>query len=178
VSALPPSITQSQVQTALRGFLLGVLPSGVEIIEGLDNRVSEPSATDFVVMTPLLRDRVELNSTTWSGTAPTTLSISQPTLVSMQLDVHGPNSAENAQTISTLFRDETGVSAFVASGYDVTPLYAESPKLIPFKNAEDQIEFRYVVDVAMQANIVISPAQDFANQLSVTTIEVDTTYAP
>lgn len=56
-----PAPSQSQIQTALRSFLLSVLPSGVDAFEGQDNRVPEPSATDFVVMTTIRRPRLATN---------------------------------------------------------------------------------------------------------------------
>jgi hypothetical protein len=54
-------LTQSQILTSLRAVLLAILPSGIEVIRGQDNRVPEPKAADFVVMTPILRDRLATN---------------------------------------------------------------------------------------------------------------------
>ena len=55
------NLTQSNIQTALRSFLLSILPTGWQVFEGQDSRVSEPSGTDFVIMTPILRERLETN---------------------------------------------------------------------------------------------------------------------
>lgn len=52
---------QNDVQVALRGFLIDVLPAGTEVIEGQDNRVPEPSAGNFVVMWPVRRPRLGTN---------------------------------------------------------------------------------------------------------------------
>lgn len=57
------SLTESQALTALRAFLLTVLPEGVEVTRGLDNLVPEPIGADFVVMTPVLRERLSTNVT-------------------------------------------------------------------------------------------------------------------
>ena len=232
-----PVPNQSQIQTALRGFLVGILPNSVQIIEGQDNRVSEPSVDDFVVMTTIRRERIETNidtsndcaftasisgtvltvtnmelgkiaignllfgigvaagtvisgAGTGSGGAGTYIvSISQtvsgelmasgtqndlqPTRVTVQLDVHGPHSADNAQTISTLFRDDFGTLAFLASGYDVRPLYADDPKQVPFLNAEQAYETRWIVEAVLQANQVIAPPQQYAQQIQVTLESVD-----
>ncbi len=100
----------------------------------------------------------------------------QPTKVTVQLDVHGPNSAENAQTISTLFRDEYAVRAFAAKGFDVTPLFVSDPRQLPFENENAQVENRWVIDAVMQANQVIRAPQEFADQLDITLIEVDAAY--
>ena len=57
MSALTVSPSQADIQTALRAFLLAVLPDGTEVFEGLDNRVPESSAPNFVTMTVLRRPR-------------------------------------------------------------------------------------------------------------------------
>jgi hypothetical protein len=51
----------SQIFTALRTFLLGVLPAGVDVLQAQANRVPEPAGADFVLMTPLRRERLETN---------------------------------------------------------------------------------------------------------------------
>ena len=157
------SFTESQTFAALRSFLLSILPAGIEVVRGQDNRVPEPEGSDFVVMTPILRERLETNVDTYSDTAfigsisgatLTVTSVSlgaiaagaqllgnnlagntvvtalgtgaggigtytvspsqavasqviaagtqmllQPTKVTIQLDVHGPNSGDNTQII-------------------------------------------------------------------------------
>lgn len=55
------SPTQFNMLSALRTFLLSILPSGIEVIRGQDNRVAEPSNADFVVMTPLMQKRLATN---------------------------------------------------------------------------------------------------------------------
>jgi hypothetical protein len=93
----------------------------------------------------------------------------QPTRVTVQLDIHGPGSSDNAQTISTLFRDDYAVQQFATSGFDIAPCYADDPRSVPFQNGEQQWEVRYVVDAVMQVNQLISgvPTQ-FAAALGVT----------
>jgi hypothetical protein len=231
-----PSPNQSGVETALRLFLLGVLPTGIEIIAGQDNRVSEPIGADFVVMTPIRRRRIETNVDTFgdcvftgsiSGTIltagppswgtivvgnllwgpnvalPSTItglgtgtggagtyivsssqSVAsqimacgvqydlQPTEITVQLDVHGPNSADNAETISTLFRDDFGYQQFLASGYNVWPLDADDPRQIPFLNAEQQYETRWIVEAKLQANQIVNPPQQYMSQVDVDLEEV------
>lgn len=58
---MQPSILQDDVFTTLRSFLLSVLPSGVEVVQGQINRVPEPQSEDFIVMTPLFLDRLGTN---------------------------------------------------------------------------------------------------------------------
>jgi hypothetical protein len=235
-----PSPTQSQIQTVLGNFFQSILPSGVEIVQGQDNRVPEPSGSDYVVMTPLFRDRFATNEDTYadcaftgsiSGTVLTVTAVQygviavgspvyganvaanttvtalgtgtggigtytvspsqtvaseamaagiglylQKTRVTFQVDVHGPNSADNVQTISTLFRDDYAYQFFVAQGFDVVPLYGDDPKQIPFINGEQQYENRWTLDVVMEANATVTAPQQFADQLAVTVTEVEADY--
>lgn len=63
------SLTESQTLTALRTFLASILPAGIEIVRGLDNRVPEPVGPNFVTMTPILRNRIGTNIDTYSDCA-------------------------------------------------------------------------------------------------------------
>ncbi|ENN86073.1 hypothetical protein RHSP_32046 [Rhizobium freirei PRF 81] len=100
----------------------------------------------------------------------------QPTRITVQLDIHGPNSAENAQTISTLFRDDFAVQVFKASGFDVTPLYMSDPRQLPFENENAQIENRWVIDAVMQSNQIIRAPQQFADELDIAITEVEAAF--
>jgi hypothetical protein len=236
-----PTPDQSQIEQAVRGFLLTVLPAGVEVVRGQDNRVPEPPGTDFVVFWAIRRRRIETNIDSYLDAAGTgainnamlsvsfmtlgtilldapvlgagvavgttiaafgtgsggvgsytvtpgmqsvgqtllafgTMTALQPTEVAFQLDVHGPNSADNAETISTLWRDDYAVEQFAASGFDVTPFYADDPRQAPFLNDQQQIETRWVIDALVQANQNVTVPQQFAAAVSLGLIEVDTTY--
>ncbi len=67
--ASPPSLTQSAAQAAVRAFLLSILPTGVDVIEAQDNRVPEPEASDFVVMSVLGRSRLGTGYNAWADVA-------------------------------------------------------------------------------------------------------------
>ena len=175
------NITEAQTISALASFLLACLPSGVEVVRAQDNRVPEPKGSNFVTMTPILRERLATNTdTTTDGypDAPGVLTAIQPVRVTIQVDVHGPASADNAQTITTLFRDGWGVDKFAATGFTVAPLYCSDQRQLPFENGEHQIEERYSIDCVMQANPIITVSQDFADKLGVGLIEVDAVYPP
>lgn len=232
--------TQSDSLTALRAFLLAILPTGVEVVLGQVNRVPEVTVADFVVMTPTHRERIETNVdsfvdrafvgsiagdqmtitavkrgalapgnqisgagvaagtrvVTGSGgigvytvapgaqTVPSTIlqagagEYMQPTKLCIQLDVHGPASADNAQIISTMFRDDYAVSFFEDLGPDPVPLYADDPKQLPFLNGEQQIEDRWVIEAFLQTNQVVTAPQQFADHVELGVINVDATYPP
>jgi hypothetical protein len=230
----PISITESQCLTATRAFLLNILPHGVEVVRGLSNRVPEPTSSDFVLMTPMGRDRLATNVVTVQDTvftgsiALTTLNVTdigygsisigspvlgtgvtwgtvvtalgtgtggvgtytvapsqtvasgklaagirqdlQKTQLKIQLDVHGPNSGDNSQIITDIFRSERGIEMFAYSGFDLTPLFSSDPLQAPYKNGEQQIEERWVVDLNMQINPIVTTPQQFADQLEATVI--------
>lgn len=209
-----------------------MLPAGVPVLRGQINRVAEPNAADFVIMTPLRQRRIETNVDTYADVAFTasingsvmavtsvltgtidvgaqlfgvglasgtttitgvlsgtggvgtylvnpsqnlastvlaagTENLLQPSEIVIQLDVHGPNSADNAQIITTLFRDDYGVQQFLSSSYDVAPLYADDPKQLPFTNDQSQWEDRWIIEAYLQANQVVTLPQQFADALQV-----------
>jgi hypothetical protein len=229
--------TQSAALTALRSFLLAILPAGVEVIQAQGNRAPEPKVSDFVVMTPILRARLSTNVDTYAdvsftaaiaGTVMTVTAVAfgtlavgqtvfgvglvagttiigdstggggagiyavspsqtlsngplasggknflQPVELSVQLDVHGPGSADNATTISTLFRDDYAVQLFASFGEVAVPFYADDPKQIPFFNGEQQVENRWVITACMQVNETMRAPQQFADELVISSIPVD-----
>ena len=172
--------TETQAMTVLRSFLLGILPAKTEVIRAEVNRVPEPSNPDFCLLTPGGRMRLSTNVSDyqdgWPGAQ--TRTAMQPTQVTIQIDVHGPNSGDNAQIISTMLRDDYACQVFQASGYDIMPLYAGEPTQAPFFNGENQVEFRWVVDAVIQINATVTVSQDFAASLDVTLVNVDADYPP
>lgn len=243
MSVIGLSLSQTQTFVALRSVLLAILPPCTEVILGQVNRVPEPKVLDFVVMTPLRRDRIETNVDTYSdavfvasianetmtvasvslgtivigaalfgvgllsgskicefvsgvnggpGTyridpcqtvatetmAAGTSQLMQPTKFTAQLDVHGPNSADNAQVISTIFRDAYGVDLFNAIDANITPLYADDPHQMPFFNDQQQYEDRWVIEAVIQANQAVLISQQFFDGITVNLIDVDADYPP
>ncbi|RVT95249.1 hypothetical protein EOD42_16830 [Rhodovarius crocodyli] len=223
------SLTETQILTVLRSFLLAVLPSGTEVVRGQTNRVPEPIGPDFVVMTPIMRERLATNETNYHDAALTgsatgqTLDVTavdfgevvigaplygpgipagiyvssfgtgtggvgtynlnapiapvsgdlfagtgqamQATRVTVQIDVHGPLSGDNAQLISTLLRSDYACQFFADQRSDVAPLYASDPRQAPFLNGEKQIETRWTLDAVLQANPVVTTPQQFAGEV-------------
>lgn len=92
----------------------------------------------------------------------------------IQLDVHGPNGADNATKVSTLLRDDYGVRAFAALNSRVVPLYADDPRQMPFINENQQYEDRWIVEVHLQVNALVSGIpQEFADLLELEVINVE-----
>jgi hypothetical protein len=235
------SPTRADIQSALRAFLLDILPSGIEVVEGMDNLVPEPQGSDFVVMWGLNRNRLATNVDTdsdvfFTGSIDnTTLTVTgvaygtilpntnlfgpnvttgttilsygsgtggvgtytinntqtvatqnfaagyetkeQDTEVIYQLDVHGPNSPDNAQIISTMFRDEYGVDFLEGQNENVAPLYTSDPRFVPFiGDGEQQTEERWIIEARLQVNTTIIVPQDFATAVAVNVISVEEAY--
>jgi hypothetical protein len=101
-----------------------------------------------------------------------------PQKVTIQLDVHGPASADNAVIIAGAFRDGYAFEQFQSYGYDVAPLYTTDPRQIPFLNAEQQIEQRWVLEAVLQCNPILTIPQQYAGALSAALVEVDASYPP
>lgn len=162
------SPTEENVLAALRSFILSIVPDGVEIIEGQDNRVAEPAGPDYIVMTPTNRNRLSTNYSSWDETGfnPTMIVAEYDTEFTAQLDLHGPNSSDYASAISTLFRDYYACDQMVGTG--VTPLYATDGKQMPFINGENQFENRWVMTVSLQITPAVSTPMQFADRLDVT----------
>ncbi len=176
-----PTVTEAQINTALRSFLLTVLPSGVEVFKGQQNLVPEPAEDNFVIMTVALRERLGRPrvATDDSLSPPTGLIITQPTAVHMQLDVHGELSSDNVQVIETTFWSPYACDWFRANaGFEIQPLYTSSPTQAPFINGENAYEDRWTLAIVAQVNPAVSTAMQFADTLTVGIIDVDVEYPP
>ncbi|MCS6499042.1 hypothetical protein NYD60_03335 [Burkholderia thailandensis] len=174
------SITESQVFTALRSFLLGILPAGVEVVKAQGNGVGEPVGGDFVVMNSIASPRIATNVEGYTdpGTNPGTRNSMQAIEARLQLDVHGPNSGDNAAIISTLFRSEYACIQFATVNPDIQPLYCENPRQMPFINGENQFEQRWIIELALQYNPITQTPQDFADEVIPQIVSVDAAYPP
>lgn len=100
----------------------------------------------------------------------------QPTQMTLQVDVHGPNSWDNVQIMTTLFKSIAGAEFFDATGLDMAPLFCTEPKQTPFLNAEQQYENRWVIEAVFQCNPQVGTPQQFADQLEITLIDAVTAY--
>ena len=171
---MTPTVTDTQVFTALRAALLLIVPAGTEVVRGEINRVPEVQSADFVIMSPLRRPKLSTPVETWEGTEPTAIEVDLSTEMVMQLDVHGPSSADTAQAIVIAFRSSWLADVMAAQDPSViAPLYAEDAAYTPFLNGENQYEFRWTVAAHMQLHPVLSTPAQFAHTLAVTTAPAD-----
>jgi hypothetical protein len=182
--------TDTYVDTAFYAFICHTTMTVTEMIRGeikpgqqvsgvdIDNVVSVVQQLDG---TPGGVGHYELsqNESVWPD--PQILStgvaeLMQPTKMTIQLDVHGPNSGNNAQIISTAFRDDYAVRWFERGNYTAVPLYADDPRQVPFINDQQEYEDRWIIEACLQVNPVVTLPQQFADVVVVKTIDVDATY--
>lgn len=168
--------TQDDVVDVVIGYLASAIP-GVQVTAGQVNRVAEPAVDNFVVIWPRGRTRLSTNVDGLSGSL--TMQATQNVDLLLQMDVHGSLSADYAQIITTLLRDGDAVRFFAESGVPCAPLHADDPKQVPFVNAENQFEDRWIVEAHIQANQTVSAIpQQSAIAANIKTIEVDAAYPP
>jgi hypothetical protein len=106
-------------------------------------------------------------------------NLMQPTEVTYQLDVHSnvvTTAADMAQAISTAFRDGYATDFFSGINPGVSPLHADEPRQVPFLNAEEQWETRWIIEAHLQVNATLMLPQQFAGALTLGVISVEAEY--
>jgi hypothetical protein len=177
---LPVAPDLDAVLIKLRALLLDVLPADAEVITGPVNRAAQPKG-GHVVMTHLYDLRLRTNQTTLiRPTAPApaagSADIEQGTEIHIQLDFYGgvnfPASApaQWAAAVSTIFRDEYAVTALAP---EAAPLYIDDARMIPLVTGEEQYRVRYASTAHLQYNPVTTKPQQFAEELTVSTIDAN-----
>lgn len=157
------AIATGSIEPSNQVFGVGVADSTVVVsqtsggVGGIGNYVVSPAQT--------------VASTTMSAGV---LEIAQSTEVVYQIDVHGPNSADNAQVISTVSRSEFAVNQMAGTG--VTPLFADDPNQAAFMTAASQYEDRWTVDIHLQITPTISTPQQFSDSIALTVVDVDVAF--
>jgi hypothetical protein len=161
------TITDDAIMTALRTFLLGCVPNGVEVFQSQDNRVPMPAAANFIIMTPSGRERMSTNNDTYLiASAPDHMSRGHSTAMVVQLDIYGPAGADYAQIIATLFRDDYACQLMDAAG--IAPLFATDGQQMPLVTAEKQYLDRWTMKVTLGGSPIVSTPQNFAATLTAT----------
>lgn len=160
-----PTVTDDDIATALRTFLLAIVQPGVEVIQSQTNRTPEPQSDDYVLFTPMSEHRLSTNVDTPDPVGGAILR-TEPVQVSYQLDVHGPNSQDNARLIKLLWRSDYAIDATDSAVLE--PLYASDGTQRPFINGEQQYENRWVLTVEAQISPAVSTPMQFADNVAIT----------
>lgn len=101
----------------------------------------------------------------------------QQVQATFQLDIHGDAGGDTSRIVTTMFFDDYAVEQFAALNTMVSPLFCNDPKQLPFVNAEQQYEDRWVMEVTMQVNTIVTAPQQYADALAVDLVNVDATYS-
>ena len=106
-----------------------------------------------------------------------TQTLAQSVEVTVQCDFHSANdtdAGDMAQAVSTMLRDDFGVQQFANQNpnYGISPLYADDPQQRPFINDQQMWEWRWVLEVKLQAVQVIIIPQQFADQVQLGLVDV------
>lgn len=164
------NLTEDEIMTALRGFIVSILPAAVEVVRGQDNNVPMPSVPDFVLMTPAARTQLATTTHDYRDDDGEK-DVGRATSFGFQLDFFGPASADNAQIFSNLFRDDHGCAFLAPRG--VVPLYCDDGRQMPLVTGEKQYVARWMLNGVLQANLVVTAPQQFADSLVTTLIQAD-----
>lgn len=170
--------TMQDVYTRLRVLVVGVVPVGVEVVQGLDNRVAMPPADPgFVRMLAvgMRPHRTPVEDFDRNNPNPAAISIEQGMTVRIQCDCYGAASADWAAMLATLLRTSYACDVL---GPTVAPLFAKDPMQAALVNAEAQYEERWIVEANLQYNPVVSTPAEFADTLEVDLINIDESYPP
>lgn len=101
-------------------------------------------------------------------------------IMTVQLDFHSEDytAGQMAQTAATLLRDPYGTKFFEGQGIPLAPLYADDPRMLPFTQDQSQWEWRWTLDAKFQLDQTVLVSAQYADSLSVLTINVDAAYPP
>lgn len=168
-----PTPNLDAVFTKVRAFVLAVAPSGTPVLRGPLNRVPQPTV-DHVIITPLFHKRLRTNVHT-DDPLNDLQSVEQGTQVHIQADCYGSSSGDLSQALSTLWRDEFGVSVLSP---EAVPLYTDTARMVPLVTGEEQFLERFTLTLILQWNPAIVIAQEYADAAEATLIEVDTRFPP
>lgn len=168
------SITDDDLLTALRGFLLSAF--NAEVVQGQVNRVAMPLG-NFIEMTPMLSASLSTARTAWLPDIGAQ-SFTNPTKWTCQLDFYGADAANNASIFQSIVRTPYACEQLAATGLDFQPLYATESRNTALITGEQQYEGRYTVDLVAQFNPAVQTPQDFTQQLGIGVVDVDVTFPP
>lgn len=178
------NINESDLRTALRGFLLSLVGDEYEVVRGQDNRVPMPGGK-FITMTGHHNDELNKPYSNWQDSGKPTGGkelTNQAKKWICQLDIYGEEASSVASTIFTMARSRWAVRQFAAltqdKGFSITPLYADTPRQTTMINGEKQYEERWTLDLHLQFNAVISTPMEFAEELYVKPASVDASFPP
>jgi len=165
------SNNETDLYTAIRTWLLTIVPSSWEVVQGQDNLVSMPSGS-FVTMTSASIKRLVTNIDNLDSTGLISNKLTQTTY-GIQLDFYGQDAATYAAATLSLLRDEDTPAQFPAY---VVPLYGDEIMQLPLITGEEQYDERWKLTAFFQFNPVVSVGTQSATSVNVGLVPVDIFY--
>lgn len=168
------SVTQDDITTALRGFLIALIPKRSVILSQI-NRSPMPDG-DFIVMTPLNSTGLSTSVAIYNAPIAAGMGeslITRTTRWTCQIDCYGQFAHEDAHIIATTVRTEHASELFKRSGIDMTPLYASDPIQTTMINGEQQYESRWTFEFTAQINPIVTTEQLFFDSITLDTKTVE-----
>ena len=187
MSAVPTiSITNAQLYTAFGNWLVAMLGTGANVVQGQQNRIAMPQG-NYIIMT--LIGGVEAlhkgsRSFLWTpgNSNPGTEAVTKGMKDVLQLDFYGPGARDWATIVSELISTEFNFDYFATQqangGPDMQPLFATGVRNLSLINGENQYESRWSFDLHFQFNPVVTFPQDFMTSLEITPVNIDAQYPP
>ncbi|GAN72111.1 hypothetical protein ASY01nite_13970 [Acetobacter syzygii] len=169
------SPTESEIYKAVGQWLQSILPSGMAVVQGQQNRNAAP-CDPFAVMTIIGRERIATNGWTYDGESART--VTEQVQVTMQINLFGPASSNQMQVVTALWRDFEAVDFFRSLNIPIAPLTTSTTRQLGFETGERQYDDLWTVDLTMQVTLTLTHPQQFATSIPIQLIEVDTTYPP
>ena len=169
--------TADQALTQLRAFLLWALPEW-QVLQGQQNNATMPLG-EFVIMTPLHMSALETTRRTYDRPNGKALN-AQGKELRVQLDCYGESAMDAASALAALFRSPASTEWMERYATDnnlsqrLQILYADDARNAAFINEAANSEGRWSLDVHLHINQTVSTPQQFAEQLAIGTVEVDT----
>lgn len=168
------SITESQLVDDLVIFFKTLVDG--EVIRGLPDQLPAPMR-ECIVITPMAALGLSLPLMTYADPSPESgaRTITQATQWSARVDSYGEQAQDRALTLAMALRSQHGCDFLKELGH-AQPLYSGEITHLPVDSADHPRFERWSFDTALQFNPSITVPQQFADQLHVGLIEVDTTY--
>lgn len=172
------SITSAQLYTIIGQFIqavIGVDPATsvtVAVTRGQLNLVPMPNSA-FVNVQLFTMGRLRTNVHTY--TSDQQVQVEVGTKVKVRLDFYGPLAEDWSKAVTGLWRDNYGCAFLASVG---APLYDGDAIQAALVNGEEQYENRWIVELFLQYNPVITVPQQSAITLKVKVKNVDETFPP
>ena len=164
------SITVDNVIDALADFLQPFV-DGADIIRAQVNRVPMPSLP-CVVLTELFHVDLRVPSQDYD-VLNEEVDLSASNRIDIQVEFYGDSAGDYCRSVETAFRTMWGFDMFPAG---IKPLYTSDGIQSPLISGEQQYVSRWTLTVSMQYNPIVSVPQQFADELTATTIAADVLY--